>query len=50
MGANSIRLSIYEEENGTAKLLVNKKDTAGLSSYVKNGILSYDGMKKACRV
>ena len=50
VGANSIRLSIYEAENGDAKLLVNKKDTAGLSSYVKNGALSGDGMKKACRV
>lgn len=50
VGANSIRLSIYEAENGDAKLLVNKKDTAGLSSYVKNGALSMDGIKKACRV
>lgn len=50
VGANSIRLSIYEAENGEAKLLVNKKDTAGLSSYVKNGALSSEGIKKACRV
>ncbi len=50
MGANSIRLSIYEAEQGSAKLLINKKDTAGLSSYVKDGALSRDGIKKACRV
>ena len=50
VGANSIRLSIYEAENGTAKLLVNKKDTAGLSSYVKNGVLSKEGIRKACHV
>ena len=50
VGANSIRLSIYEAENGTAKLLVNKKDTAGLSSYVKNGALSREGIRKACSV
>ncbi|NLI52855.1 MAG: phosphatase [Clostridiales bacterium] len=50
VGANSIRLSIYEAEQGSAKLLINKKDTAGLSSYVKDGALSRDGIKKACRV
>ncbi|HWQ06057.1 MAG TPA: phosphatase [Feifaniaceae bacterium] len=50
MGANSIRLSIYEVKEGGTKLLVNKKETAGLSSYVINGVLSKDGIKRACRV
>lgn len=50
MGANSIRLSIYRVEGGDAKLLLNKKETAGLASYVKSGKLSLKGLEKACLV
>jgi len=50
MGANSIRLSIYRVEGSEAKLLLNKKETAGLASYVRNGKLSLKGLEKACLV
>lgn len=35
MGANSVRLSIYRVEEKEARLLLNKKETVGLASYVK---------------
>ncbi|MFB0920695.1 MAG: phosphatase [Oscillospiraceae bacterium] len=50
MGANSIRLSIYRVEAREAKLLLNKKETVGLASYVKNGKLSLKGLERACLV
>ncbi len=50
MGANSIRLSIYRVEGSEVKLLLNKKETAGLASYVKNRKLSLKGLEKACLV
>jgi len=50
MGANTIRLSIYRTEGKEAKLLINKKETAGLAAYVKNKRLSPKGMDKACQV
>ncbi len=37
LGSNTIRLSIYEVEQSTVKLLLNKKVTAGLSGYVRTG-------------
>jgi len=50
IGANSIRLSIYSVEENAARLLLNKKETAGLASYVKNRKLSQKGVDKACAV
>lgn len=50
MGANTIRLSIYSVENEVVKQLVNKKETAGLFSYVENGTMSKAGMVKGCLV
>lgn len=50
MGANSIRLSIYRVEEKEARLLLNKKETAGLASYVKNKKLSLKGVEKASSV
>jgi len=50
MGSNSIRLSIYRVEEKEARLLLNKKETAGLASYVKNKKLSLKGVEKASSV
>ena len=37
IGSNSTRLSIYRCENGSSRLLLNKKKMTGLAQYVKNG-------------
>jgi len=50
LGSNTIRLSIYQCENMAARLLLNKKITAGLSGYVEGGELSLKGINKACSV
>lgn len=50
VGSNTIRLSIYHWEGQTFKLLMNKKEMAGLAGYIKNGVLSDSGILVACRV
>ena len=50
LGSNSIRLSIFKYDGEKIKLLTNKKVMAGLASYTKNGILTQEGISKACTV
>lgn len=50
VGSNTMRLSIYHWEGQTFKLLMNKKEMAGLAGYIKNGVLSDSGILVACRV
>lgn len=50
VGSNTIRLSIYHWEGRNFKLLMNKKEMAGLAGYIKNGVLSDSGILVACRV
>ena len=50
VGSNTIRLSIYHWEGQKFKLLMNKKEMAGLAGYIKNGLLSDSGILVACRV
>ena len=50
VGSNTIRLSTYHWEGQTFKLLMNKKEMAGLAGYIKNGLLSDSGILVACRV
>ena len=50
VGSNTIRLSIYRWEGQKFKLLMNKKEMAGLAGYIKNGLLSDSGILVACRV
>lgn len=48
MGSNSIRLSVYQCENGKFSQIINKKIMAGLAGYVKKGKLTKQGIEKAC--
>ena len=50
VGSNTIRLSIYHYEGRRFKLLMNKKEMAGLAGYIQNGTLSDSGILVACRV
>ena len=49
LGSNTIRLSIYQCENGHGRLLTNRKVMAGLAGYVVDGELSQDGIQVACQ-
>ena len=50
LGSNTIRLSIYQCENGHGKLLTNRKVMAGLAGDVVDGELSSQGIQVACGV
>lgn len=40
LGSNTVRLSIYQCEEGSARLLMNRKVTAGLADYVEGGTMT----------
>lgn len=48
LGSNTIRLSIYQCENGQGRLLMNRKVMAGLADYVEAGALTAQGIQVAC--
>ena len=50
LGSNTIRLSIYHWEGRQFKLLMNKKEMAGLAGYIRDGVLSDRGILVACQV
>lgn len=50
VGSNTMRLSIYHWEGRRFKLLMNKKEMAGLAGYIREGVLSDSGILVACRV
>lgn len=50
LGSNTIRLSIYQCENGTGRLLMNRKVMAGLADYVEGGAMTDQGIQTACQI
>lgn len=48
MGSNSIRLTVYDLDKTSFKILFKKKIMAGLAAFVKDGILTQDGIDSAC--
>lgn len=48
VGSNSIRMTIFRYENDKLEMLINKKSTAGLASYVTEGVLDELGIQKCC--
>lgn len=49
IGSNSMRLTVYETEGNSFKILFREKSMAGLAGYVENGTLSDEGILCACR-
>ncbi len=49
MGSNTVRLSIYRYDGEDFKLLLSKKEIVGLAGYVKDGILSAEGIAQAAQ-
>lgn len=47
IGSNTMRLNIYKYENDNLYLMLSKKLTAGLASYVDDGKMNKKGIKKA---
>lgn len=50
IGSNTIRLAIYKVDGDKITQLLNKKSTAGLASFMKNGEMMQEGIDKACEV
>lgn len=50
IGSNTIRLNLYQYNGAEIHSLMNKKATAGLSSYVREGYLTDKGIKKLVNV
>ena len=50
LGSNTIRLSIYQCQEGKVQLLMNRKVMAGLAGYVVDGEMSAEGIQVACQV
>ena len=48
VGSNSIRMTIFRHENNQLTMLINKKSTAGLASYVSEGVMDELGVQKCC--
>jgi exopolyphosphatase/guanosine-5'-triphosphate,3'-diphosphate pyrophosphatase len=48
IGSNTIRLVIYEEENGALRPVLSKKNAAGLAAYVnEKSLMTEEGIKRA---
>lgn len=49
MGSNSIRLTVYDIEQNSFKILFKEKIMAGLAGYVERGQLTQEGIDCACQ-
>ena len=47
IGSNTIRLCVYELENGKIKTLVNNKEHTELAKYIENNLISEEGREAA---
>lgn len=50
LGSNTIRLCVYEYTERNISTIMKQKEMVGLVSYVSKGILSQEGIEKACGV
>jgi len=50
VGSNTVRLNIYKMEYGRLSLVLNKKESVGLASYVKNGQMMPSGILRVSGV
>ena len=51
LGSNTIRLSVYRIlPEGNDELLFSKKEMAGLVNYIIDGVLSSEGILRACSI
>lgn len=50
IGSNTMRLVIYKVENGRPRVLLNKKEMAALASFIKDGMMTAEGINRACYI
>ena len=50
IGSNTVRMAIYELEGERVEMVMKKKHLVGLAAYVKNGIMTQNGIDKAVEI
>ena len=50
IGSNTMRLVIYKVEGGRPRALFNKKEMAELASFIKDGMMTAEGINRACYI
>lgn len=50
VGSNTVRMNIYKLVGGHISLVMSKKESVGLASYVRNGQMTAEGIDRACEV
>ncbi len=51
LGSNTVRLSVYDTlPDGSFQLLFSEKEMVGIVNYIDQGLLSQEGVEKACSV
>lgn len=50
VGSNTVRMNIYKLVSGHISLVMSKKESVGLASYVRNGQMTAEGIDRACEV
>ena len=50
VGSNTIRMAIYEIDGDRVEMIMKKKHTVGLASYVKDGYMRREGIEKVVEI
>ncbi|MCR5833510.1 MAG: exopolyphosphatase [Selenomonadaceae bacterium] len=50
VGSNSIRMAIYDIDGDRVEMLMKKKHTVGLASYVRDGVMQRQGIDKVVEI
>ena len=50
VGSNTIRMAIYEIDGDRVEMLMKRKHTVGLASYVKDGYMMHQGIDKVVEI
>ncbi|MBQ6131750.1 MAG: exopolyphosphatase, partial [Selenomonadaceae bacterium] len=50
VGSNTIRMAIYEIDGDRVEMLMKRKHTVGLASYVRDGVMQRQGIDKVVEI
>lgn len=50
IGSNTVRMVVYDLENGKAKQIMKKKHLVGLAAFLKDGVMQQAGIDRVCEV
>ena len=50
VGSNTIRMAVYEIGSDRIEMIMKRKNTVGLASYVRDGIMRREGIEKVVEI